>query len=234
MTAEKDPVAILKAGVFTENPLLIRAVGLAPVLAGVSTFYAGVLLSAVSAAQLMLTAGLTAALFKKLPASLRAPAYLLTALPVTLAGMALGAVYLPEQTAQLGVFLPLTAVSSLTALHCERSLTEERGGWALGAFSSTIGYTLAVLAVSAVRELTVCGALCGFSLGAPPVAPAAQKPFFALLLMGFLAAGINALFKKDLRGGGAQRGFMAHSVLLRDDPAEAAQADAEENGRDAR
>ena len=216
MARNADPAGIVKAGVFTENPLLIEVTGLAPVLAGVSTLYEGVLLAAASAVQLMLISWLTAAALKKLPASVRALCYFLIAVPITAAAMWCGGAFLPAETAELGLFLPLTAASSLTALHCERHVvTSNRQDGALHAFSASLGYTFGVLAIAAVREIAVYGTLAGVRVPAPPVSAAAKLPFFGLLLMGFLAAAINGVFKNELLFGGAEQNFMAHSVLQR-------------------
>ena len=214
MERSRDPAGLVKAGIFTENPLLIEVTGLAPVLAGVSTVYAGVLVAAVSAVQLMLISWLTAVFLKKLPAAVRALCYFLIAVPVTAAAMWCGDLFLPEEAAEIGLFLPLTAASSLTALHCERHVVSaNRTDGALHAFSASLGYTFGVLLISGVREIAVYGTLAGLTLPAPPASAAAKLPFFGLLLMGFLAAAINGAFKNELLFGGAEKNFMAHSVL---------------------
>ena len=185
-------------------------------LAGVSTVYAGVLLAAVSAVQLMLISWLTAVALKKLPAAVRALCYFLIAAPLTAGAMWCGETFLPAETADMGLFLPLTAVSSLTALQCERHVVDSNRQYgALRAFSATLGYTFGVLLISAARELAVYGTLAGLSLPAPPASAAAKLPFFGLLLAGFLAAAINGTFKNELLFGGAEKNFMAHSVLQR-------------------
>lgn len=214
MERSRDPAGLVKAGIFTENPLFIEVAGLAPVLAGVSTVYAGVLIAAVSAVQLMLISWLTAVFLKKLPASVRALCYFLLAAPVTAAAIWCAGTFLPEQAADIGVFLPLTAASSLTALHCERHVVgSNRTDGALHAFSSSLGYAFGVLLISGAREIAVYGTLAGLELPFSPVSAAAKLPFFGLFLMGFLAAAINGAFKNELLFGGAEKNFMAHSVL---------------------
>lgn len=215
MERKTDPARMLKAGIFTENPLLIEVTGLAPVLAGVSTVYEGVLLAAVSTLQLMIVSWLTALALKRLPASVRMLCYFVIAAPITAGALWFGGAMFRNEAASIYTVLPLTAVSSLTALHCERHMTDAGGGeGALRAFSSALGYTFAVLLISAVRELTVYGTLAGLRISGL-AAPAAKLPFFGLLLMGFLAAAINGTFRNDLLFGGAEKNFMAHSVLLR-------------------
>ena len=98
------------------NPILCEIIGVAPVLAVAVSIKTGLLLSAMMFCSLIITEALTKVFFEKLSAPVRMLMYFLTGSAVSVTAMAVTDKLLPTLSAELGLFLPLTAVSSVTAV----------------------------------------------------------------------------------------------------------------------
>ena len=104
--------------------------------------------------------------------------------------------FAPNETANVSIFLPILAVNSLVALHCERiavraSLKETF----FDAVSATIGYTLIIFVVAVIREVLGSGTFYSIKLNLPVQFKGILLPFGGFLMLGFLAA----FFKSKIR-----------------------------------
>ena len=99
----------------------------------------------------------------------------------------------PSLSANFGVYLPLMAVNSLIALHCERVAVKNDVKTSLiDAVSAALSYGVVAIIVGFLRELLANGTIWGYNLNTPVRLPAFLMPFSGMLLMGFLAAGLKA------------------------------------------
>ena len=108
-------------GAVIYNPVLIQLVGLCPVVAASTTLARASMLSAVLCIELIVTCVIASALFKKIPRWVRVPLYLIIGTAIicpilwyvetrTLINLSLG----------MKIYIPLIAVNSMTAVHCEQ------------------------------------------------------------------------------------------------------------------
>ena len=203
------------------NPILCEIIGVAPVLAVAVSIKTGLLLSAMMFCSLIITEALTKVFFEKLSAPVRMLMYFLTGSAVSVTAMAVTDKLLPTLSAELGLFLPLTAVSSFTAVHCERYAVEmSKHPFAKHALFSAAGYTFVTLAVSAVRELAAYGTLFGLKITSHGISRGYLMPFFALILMGFMSAGLKAFAERHGSADVVENAFMEHSILVDGESAE--------------
>ena len=176
------------------NPVLIQLVGLCPVVAASTTFVSSVVLSATLCLDLIVTCVITSALFKKIPRWVRVVLYLIIGLvlicPIlwfvetqTLINLSLG----------LKIYLPIIAINSVTAVHCEQFAVKNDVKLAFyDAASVGIGGSVICIAIGTIREIFGIGSLAGVKLDLPIVFKGMALPFGCLILLGFMAAGLKA------------------------------------------
>lgn len=185
---------MLVKGALIFNPVLIQLVGLCPVVAASTTLAGSVALSVALCVELTATCVIASALFKKVPRWVRVPLYLLIGLalicPVlwyietkTLINVSLG----------MKIYIPLVAINSVTAVHCEQFAVKNSVKMAFfDAAAVSIGASAVMLIVGAVREIFGSGTLAGVKLDLPVIFKGMAMPFGCLILLGFMAAGLKA------------------------------------------
>lgn len=185
---------MLVKGALIFNPVLIQLVGLCPVVAASTTLAGSAALSAALCIELTATCVIASALFKKVPRWVRVPLYLLIGLalicPVlwyietkTLINVSLG----------MKIYIPLVAINSVTAVHCEQFAVKNNVKMAFfDAAAVSIGASAVMLVVGAVREIFGSGSLAGVKLELPVIFKGMSLPFGCLILLGFMAAGLKA------------------------------------------
>ncbi len=176
------------------NPVLIQLVGLCPVVAASTTLVSSVVLSATLCLDLIVTCVITSALFKKIPRWVRVVLYLIIGLvlicPIlwfvetqTLINLSLG----------LKIYLPIIAINSVTAVHCEQFAVKNDVKLAFyDAAAVGIGGSVICIAIGTIREIFGIGSLAGVKLDLPIVFKGMALPFGCLILLGFMAAGLKA------------------------------------------
>lgn len=175
------------------NPVLIQLVGLCPVVAASTTLSTSVMLSVALCVDLILTCVIASALFKKIPRWIRVALYLIIGLalvcPVlwyietfTLINLSLG----------LRIYLPLLAINSVTAVHCEQFAIKNDVRPALyDACAVGVGGSVVCILVGTIREIFGLGSLAGVKLDLPVTFRGMALPFGCLVLLGFMAAGLK-------------------------------------------
>ncbi len=175
------------------NPVLIQLVGLCPVVAASTTLAGSVALSVALFVELTATCVIASALFKKLPRWVRVPLYLLIGLALicpllwymetkTLINMSLG----------MKIYIPLIAVNSVTAVHCEQFAVKNSVKLAFyDAAAVSLGASVVMIIVGAIREIFGSGSLAGVKLDLPVIFKGMAMPFGCLILLGFMAAGLK-------------------------------------------
>ncbi len=183
----------LKKGAVQYNPVLVQLVGLCPVIAASTTFTQAAVLSAAMCAELFVISVITNALLKGLPRWIRMPLYLLMGLAIVCPALWLLETYLPGGISLgMKIYLPLTAINSVVAVHCEQVAVKSKMKLTVyDALASGIGGTVIFLLTGAVREILGRSTFAGIELNLPITFKGMTLPFGCLILLGFLAAGLK-------------------------------------------
>ncbi|MBQ9068350.1 MAG: electron transport complex subunit E [Eggerthellaceae bacterium] len=149
-------------GLLTENPVLRQMLGLCPMLA-VSTAVSNGVGMGVATTFVLVCSGVAVSLLRNvIPSSVRIPAFItIIASFVTLVMMAVEA-YLPALDEALGIYLPLIVVNCIVLGRAEVFASKHSPGQAaLDGLGMGLGFTGALVLMSAVRELLGAGTLLG-------------------------------------------------------------------------
>ncbi len=182
-------------GLLKENPTLVSLLGMCPTLA-VTVSASNAIGMGAAATFVLICSNLVISLLKGIiPKQVRLPAYIvIIAGFVTIVGFVLQR-FLPEIYDALGIFLPLITVNCIILGRAEMFASKNNAiasvcdGAGMG-----IGFTLAMLAVSSVREVIGCGTW--FDI---PIAPDFLEPMtiFIMPAGGFFVLGcVIALVNK--------------------------------------
>lgn len=184
------------------NPVLIQLVGLCPVVAASTTLAGSVALSVALFVELTATCVIASAFFKTFPRWVRVPLYLLIGLALicpilwymetqTLINMSLG----------MKIYIPLIAVNSVTAVHCEQFAVKNSVKLAFfDAAAVSLGASVVMIIVGTIREIFGSGSLAGVKLDLPVIFKGMAMPFGCLILLGFMAAGLKAFLNYRYQG----------------------------------
>lgn len=181
-------------GAVIYNPVLIQLVGLCPVVAASTSLESAAMLSAALCLELIVTCVIASALFKKIPRWIRVSLYLIIGTAVvcpilwytetmSLINLSLG----------MKIYVPLIAVNSMTAVHCEQfSVKNSVKHSFFDAAAAGIGASIIFILVGAIRELFGAGTIGGIEVNMPVTFKGMALPFGCLIILGFMAAGLKA------------------------------------------
>lgn len=213
LTERKKNFRMIRTSAVIRNPLLLEAVGLCPVVAIASTLKAAVFLAVVTAAELIVCEALTSRFLKNVKRYIRVPVYFLVGTVIVYPVMYLVTRFVPSLSLQFGVFLPLMAVNSLLALHCERVAVKRTvKDSVLDAVSVSVSYGAVTIVAGFLREILGNGTLGGVQLYLPVTFSALLTPFGGLLLLGFFAAGLKYCIYKKYPQSSPDRAFNTSEV----------------------
>ncbi|MCL2376526.1 MAG: electron transport complex subunit E [Defluviitaleaceae bacterium] len=150
----------LKRGIISENPIFVQAIALCPALAVSGTVFNGLGMGLATAFVLLLTNVLISALRGFIPQKARIPCFVvIIAGAVTAVNMLIEA-FIPVLHANLGIFLPLIAVNCIVLARGE-SFAFKNGlvRSAFDALGMGLGFTIAMVMLSAIREILGFGTL---------------------------------------------------------------------------
>ncbi len=180
------------------NPVLIQFAGLCPVIAASASLKSSLILSAVLCLDLIITCVAASALLKKVPRWLRMPIYLLIGLAIIcpLLYFAENSL-LTDLSLSMRIYIPLIAVNSVTAVHCEQFAVKNSVRAAFYDASAVgLGASAVFIICGAVREVLGSGTVAGIPISLPVTLKAAAMPFGCLILLGFLSALLRAFTKR--------------------------------------
>ena len=193
----------LKAGLLTENPVLVQLLGMCSTLA-ITTSISNGLGMGVSVTAILICSNVVISLLRKIiPDQIRIAAYIVVIAGfVTMVDLLLQA-YLPDIAESLGVFIPLIVVNCIILGRAESFASKNKPmAAAVDGLCQGIGYTLVLLAMSAVRELLGSGTLAGNVIfPAEYGALMMVLPVGGFLTMGFLIAFMQWAQRKMTKGG---------------------------------
>ncbi|HBI92468.1 MAG: electron transport complex subunit E [Terrisporobacter othiniensis] len=190
---------IFKNGIIDENPTFVQVIGMCPTLAVTSSAVNGIGMG-LSTAVVLACSNLAISLLRKvIPDKIRIPAFVVViATFVTIVQMVLKA-YVPALDKALGLYIPLIVVNCIILARAE-SFASKNGpvASAVDGVGMGLGFTIALTALGAVRELLGAGSVFGFSLFGASYQPALLfiLPPGAFLTLGFLMALFNKVVKK--------------------------------------
>lgn len=184
---DKRVSAELLKGLWRENPVLVAALGLCPALAVTNTLRNGLVMAAASAAVLVGSSFLVSLFRKLIPRPVRITVFIIViATYVTVVDFTLAA-FLPDAHKALGAFIALIVVNCIILGRQEAFASKQRVPLALAdATGMAAGLGLALVMISAIREVLGSGTLLGF-----PVFGARFEPWVIMVLPpgGFFALG---------------------------------------------
>lgn len=191
---EKTPsLKTIRNSALIKNPLLFEAIGLCPVVAIAHSLKLAVFLAVVTAVELIVCEIITSKFLKNVRRYWRVALYTIFGVAVIFPIMYVTNRLFPNMSANFGIYLPLMAVNSLIALHCERvAVKNDVKTSFIDAVSASLSYGVVAIVVGFLRELFANGTIWGYNLNLPIKLPAFLMPFGGLILMGFLAAGLKA------------------------------------------
>ncbi|MBE6803580.1 MAG: hypothetical protein E7528_01620 [Ruminococcaceae bacterium] len=176
-----------------KNPLLFEAIGLCPVVAIATSLRLSIFLAVVTAIEMIVCEVLASLLLKNVRRYWRVMLYAIFGVAVIFPIMILVNRFFPDISINFGIYLPLMAVNSLIALHCERVAVKNNVKDSfIDAASASLSYGAVTILVGFLRELFANGSVADISINMPVKFPALATPFGGLLIIGFLAAGLKA------------------------------------------
>ena len=155
----------LTKGFYKENPVLVLALGLCPALAVTTSITNGLGMGMASTAVLIGSSTLISVIKRFIPSNIRIPIFIvIIASFVTMIDLTLQA-FLPELSKSLGLFIPLIVVNCMILGRAEAYASKNSVlKSVVDALGMGIGFTIALVLISAVREFFGTGALYGYPL----------------------------------------------------------------------
>lgn len=153
-------------GLWKDNPVLVLLLGLCPTLAVTNSAYNGLGMG-VATAFVLLGSNLIVSMIKKIvPKSVRIPIYIVViATFVTIVDLALKA-YLYDLSRNLGLFVPLIVVNCIILGRAEAFASRNSVGRSiLDGIGMSLGFTITLFILGAIREIIGSGTLTLFQLG---------------------------------------------------------------------
>lgn len=186
-------------GIYKENPVLRLALGLCPALAVTSSVENGIGMGAAATFVLLMSNLLVSLIRNIVPTKIRIPIYItVIATFVTVVDMVMAA-YAPGLHKNLGIFVPLIVVNCIILGRAE-AFAGKNGPFAsiIDALGMGVGFTFALVLISAVREVLGNGTIYGIS-----IAPVGFEPVLLMMLapgafitMGLILALFNSIDKR--------------------------------------
>ena len=186
-------------GIIKENPTLVLVLGTCPTLA-VTTSVPNALGMGVAATAVLLCSNIAiSALRKVIPDKVRIPAYIvLIAGFVTIIEMLMHA-FVPDLYESLGVFLSLIVVNCIILGRAEMYASKNKvADSAIDALGMGVGFTLALLLMSSIREILGSGSWFGLAIPWLSENPIMifSVPAGGFFVFGCLIALVNKITKK--------------------------------------
>jgi len=177
-----------KKGVWAENPVFIAVLGLCPAMAVTNSLMNGLVMGIATTFVLVGSSFLVSLARNAIPREVRISIYIIIiATFVTTVDFVLAAL-MPDAHKQLGAFISLIVVNCLILGRQEAFASKNGVRLSLAdAFGMSVGFTLALAMIGAMREVLGSGSLLGFRLFGDQFEP------WAIMILppgGFLSLGV--------------------------------------------
>ena len=193
----------LTEGLLTKNPVTVQLLGMCSTLAITTSLFNGLGMGISVTLILICSNVLISALRKVIPSQIRIAAYIvIIAGFVTIVDLLLQA-FLPELSESLGVFIPLIVVNCIILGRAE-AFASKNGvlASAVDGLCQGIGYTVALVVMSVIRELLGSGTFGGGLLNGGEGIRLIPAQFPAMMVVmpvgGFLTLGVVIAFSQWL------------------------------------
>ncbi|HKJ06808.1 MAG TPA: electron transport complex subunit E [Flavobacteriaceae bacterium] len=150
-------------GIIKENPVFVMLLGMCPALGVTSSAFNGLGMGVATLFVLLMSNIVVSLIKKQIPSKVRIPAFIIViASFVTIVEMVLEA-FIPFLYEQLGIFIPLIVVNCLILGRAE-AFASKNNLWSsiVDALGMGIGFTIALTALGAVREILGNGSIFDF------------------------------------------------------------------------
>ena len=192
----------LKDGFLTQNPVLVQLLGMCSTLAITTTIANGIGMGASVTIILTLSNVIISLLRKVIPEQVRIACYIVVIAGfVTMVDLLLQA-FFPDIAESLGVFIPLIVVNCIILARAESFASKSKPlPAAIDGICQGLGYTMILLAMSAIRELLGAGTLNGSRIfPAEYAANMLALPVGGFLTLGCLIA-LMQYIQRKVKGG---------------------------------
>ncbi len=192
----------IKEGFLTQNPVLVQLLGMCSTLAITTTISNGLGMGLSVTVILTLSNIFISLLRKIIPEQVRIACYIVVIAGfVTMVDLLLQA-FFPDIAESLGVFIPLIVVNCIILARAESFASRNNPvSAAVDGICQGLGYTLVLLAMSAIRELLGSGALSGNQIfPAEYSASLIVQPVGGFLTLGCLIA-LMQWIQRKVKGG---------------------------------
>ncbi|MDR1885506.1 MAG: electron transport complex subunit E [Synergistaceae bacterium] len=183
-----NPFKIIKNGITNENPTLVQCIGLCPTLAVSTSAVNGVGMGIAATAVLIGSNLAVSAIRRFVPDEIRIPIFIVVIAGFVTVVQLLISGFAPALDKSLGIFIPLIVVNCIILARAEAFAF--KNGVVESFFDGIgmgLGFTIALTAIGAVRELLGNGSLFDIA-----VTPAGFEPALLVILSpgGFITLGI--------------------------------------------
>ncbi len=163
--AEQSTPGTFSKGLLKENPVLRQLLGMCPTLA-VTTAVSNGIGMGIATTFVLVCSGVVVSLLRKIiPNSVRIPAFITVIASFVTLVMMLVKAYVPALDKALGIYLPLIVVNCIVLGRAEAFASKNSvGKAALDGLGMGAGFTIALICMSAIRELLGAGTLLGFQI----------------------------------------------------------------------
>ena len=199
MKKKTRPMAILKNGIFDENPIFRLMLGMCPTLAVTTAAFNGIGMGLAATFVLVGSNVVISLLRNFIPPKIRIPAFIVViATFVTVVQMLLKA-FVPALDKSLGLFIPLIVVNCIILGRAEAFASKNTVGAALlDGVGMGLGFTVALLIIATLREVLGAGTFFGIALFGDAFQPVLMmiQPPGAFITLGLVLALINHISRK--------------------------------------
>jgi len=195
----KNLIKEFAKGIIKENPTFVLALGLCPTLAVSVSVVNGIGMGIAATFVIIFSNIIIASIKNFIPDKIRIPCYIVViATFVTITELTMKA-YFPPLNRALGIYVPLIVVNCVVLGRAEAFASKNSVIASLfDGIGMGVGFTLALILISAIREFLGSGKLLGLTV-IPGFEPALiiGMPSGALLIIGLLLGFFNMLREKS-------------------------------------
>lgn len=187
---------LLRDGIIDNNPVLVQLLGMCSTLATTTSVKNALGMGVATSAVLICSNIMISLLRRLIHKEVRIAAYVVIISGFVTAVELLMKAYLPDLYNSLGIFIPLIVVNCIILARAESFASKNRVLPSLiDAIGMGLGYTMALLLLTSVREILGAGTFCGYPVFGEGYSPAVIfiLPAGAFLTLGFILAVVQKL-----------------------------------------
>ncbi len=190
--------SMMRTGAFRFNPVLVQCVALCPVVAATQNLKDAFFIALAVFAHILVSSFAASLMLRKVSRPVRVAVYLILGLLLICPVLWLIEFKtLINLSFTMRVFLPLVAINSATAVHCETFAVKNDVRTAVyDALAAGTGIGIVMIICGALREIIGSGSILGRTLNFKFTLPAMAMPAGCLVLLGFGAAALQAFTAK--------------------------------------